>query len=223
MVKRFDITDDEDREINIKAQKKAMYDILVANYKQQLLDGTAEMTPRFEKFYDKYLDRKNKSKSTHVLITVNPRSDDIQLLKKCTEKFVKHKWIQAYAYCFEQRSEGILFKPEDEQPIAEGYHVHILVRKDDYEPCKVVRETKSSFKKIDMSEKAINFKYCKPEAYMNFYNYLLKNSKVLKMEQRQKCIVDKIFRKDNNLENIYEKGDLKPNLTRTCRDSEKSI
>lgn len=134
------------------AKHKVATDLFIKRYKLRVDDpefldykdegdkvwyqGLREITAEVEKYTSEADKRSAWQQTPWVIITVNLRHDtDFLKLKQKVEKFVKHKWIEYYAYAFEQRS-----KP-GEKP--KGFHVHIMCTRDSkHNPGKVRRDVK---------------------------------------------------------------------------------
>lgn len=207
MVGNFEYSDIELLEAWKEQKLKAMKQLMYRTALDSLVNDTAEMNDVTRAFFDKFLNKKVQAKSTHVLITVNPKDDDLPLLIKCVEKFLKHKWIKNYMYAFEQRGVKDI----------KGFHVHILIDRVDIEPARLIKETRSSFSKIPMNKESINFRWANEKGYKNFIHYILKDD-IKDPEQVKKSEVDKIFRNKNNLLPVYVQGSFES--PHTCRDSE---
>lgn len=210
---KISLTQEEINEQFKKATKKIVYDKFYSHILEGINSDSIEIDDRLSQVFDAIAIKREQCKSKFVLITVNPKEDDLPLLKKSVEKFVKHKWIKAYMYCFEQRGgsppeeiNSCMVKSYPDKP--NGFHAHIVIAKEDYEPCKVKRETISSFKKIPMSSKAINFKWATKPG--NFVSYVMKTKP--SDEQKPKTKLDEIWREKENLQPYYSSNESQFNL-----------
>lgn len=143
-------------------------------------------------------------KSTHVFITVNPKSEvTLKLLCEKISKFLKKKWLTGteVMYTVEQRG-------EDEAHMGQGIHAHILVVRGT-EPNKVRRETKNTFKDLCDVENSgcLNFKFVEDKGVDNMRSYIKGDKKckdsVKQKSKELKMAIDKVFREKNNLEQYY--------------------
>lgn len=143
--------------------------------------------------------KKEKLKSSHVFITINPSEDDLlQLLDRLKKCFTK-SWLKAYLYSIEQRS-------SNSETAFYGYHVHILLPRGDKSPCEIIREIRSTFKGICGNDKSIDFKWVCGRGTINCYNYILgvKSSE----DKEQKSLRDVEFRLLKGLQPYYTMGEL---------------
>ena len=191
---------DEINECLTKARKKLLQKIMYDQMLEDVEKGDYTMVNnRFAKPYlDKYRE-KRLDKPLHVFITINLRDDeDLEKFIKKVKKSSTKKWIKWSIYCFEQRSSTEEFS---------GYHCHMLINRNTKVPSELERELKSSFRKIlDVENRAcLNFKYIPEEAIQQKIEYM--EGKKSGVDKLLKAKMDVIFRKNNNLENIYHTQD----------------
>lgn len=148
-------------------------------------------------------EKKNACSSTHVFITVNPRSDvPLNIFRKKLEKSLNKKWCTAHIAVIEQRSEDIL-------TAGQGFHAHMLIVRGT-EPSKLRREIKNTFKDIcDVDNiHCLNIQFRKGDGVKKGINYIkgIKKDK----DKDAKLAIDIKWREQNNIPHLIEKGELKP-------------
>lgn len=161
-----------------------------------------QFTPEMEVMFEKQEAKAKALKSTHVLITVNPKGDDLAELMKKLSAFTNIKWVLAtYLFCVEQRSDGTT-------PVGKGIHAHILVqRPPTVAPSTIKREAQRLFAKLvdnPTDGHVINFKFGDEKYAKNCYKYIT-GCKVSEAK-RAKCDVDRQWRLDNGLQPYYKNG-----------------
>ena len=132
-----------------------------------------------------------------IFITINPK-DDISItdFKNKIDSITKWKCFYKGFYVFEQRG-------ENENEIGKGMHSHIMLCKYNVERKRLIQRLETTFKK-----------YCN-QPFINTINVLRKSPqhgqetldeymKGQKQDNKlQKVELDKIWRKQNNIEDIY--------------------
>lgn len=197
-----------------KAQDFAKAKFLRALYADKLhtqlkainLSGTSKQAgtdPETFKLIKEDFDRKElklkQLKSTHVLITVNPQEDEIELLIKKVRKCISKSWVKGSIYCIEQRS--------SEQSIPSyGYHAHILIPRADKSPSQIAREVRSTFKALCGTDRAIDLQWCDPKHAYNAYCYIL--GQKISPDKQAKVERDRSWRLSHDIDDYYLTGDL---------------
>lgn len=122
-------------------------------------------------------------------ITVNPRpGTTLPELMKVQEKMISKKWIQSYAYVYENTDKGHI-------------HTHTLI-KAEYEPARARKELASTAKAIcDVANVHIfKFVILDIEAAKQKLDYMLGKKQPKKLDNVE---LTKQWRKDNDLKEIY--------------------
>lgn len=162
-------------------------------------------------------EEKDKEKDTdYIFITINPYDHiDIYQFIKVVQKLITKKWIKEYLYTIEQRGEVIEtagFRP----------HCHMILYRKGKNYSEIVREFRSSLKKICNTENShiLNFEVVKVGTIDRVINYALGNKK--DEYKHVKVEMDKIFREKIGIKEFYNNGLLeKVNYEKTL--SEKVI
>lgn len=183
--------------------KKAMYSeyttIVRQAIRQGIEDGSHPLPPSIQHAFEavsKGASEKSSSTS-HVLITVNPQSDDLPELIRRMEKFVSKKWVDDIYYCYEQRSEEGAVEWY-------GYHVHMFLPKNGKVNSAIMTETRNTFKSLVPDEKNlhhINFKWIKFSDIDKVMNYI--TGVKADPDKMDKQIQDFDWRVDNSLDQFY--------------------
>jgi len=136
-----------------------------------------------------------------MFITVNPAPDiGLPRFQQIIEKFCHKNLITNYIYVLEQR--GLT-----EDVAGTGFHAHILITHGYSKPSLFTRETQSSFKSVCQSKNfhILNIKPCNTaidvEKRINYMLNQKKDEDGLNKEQKQS--IDKIWREDKGLLNVY--------------------
>lgn len=143
--------------------------------------------------------KQTKLQSTHVFITVNPSEDNLPLLHSKVQKCLTKEWLQGFTYCYEQRS-------NDSEHNFYGYHLHLLIPRSGKSPSDIIREFTSTFKNICGTQKAINFQWCTNVHARRAYDYMLGTK--CSQDKMQKVERDRLWRKQENLQDFYSGGTL---------------
>lgn len=209
----LDFTDSDIKRMYKKQQRKFIENLMYEKIKDDFESDSFQGTEATMNLIADMREKKVKKTSTHVFITINPpyTGDECKpgyLLKK-VNKFLKQKWIKAYAFCIEQRWDLSTDNLEEYKNTYHGEHAHILIRKDDYQPSRIVNQTRVSFASLNLTHDAINFKWQKGKGAKNFLSYIMKENP--KNEQQiNKCECDKKWRIIHEIEPLYMEGDLFP-------------
>lgn len=127
-------------------------------------------------------------------ITVNPVKDTpFQKLKSKIELMVKHKWIEAYTYVYENTENNHI-------------HSHVLL-KADYEPARVHKECARSVATICNTANTSCFKFVilDLELAKQKYSYMMG----IKTSKKEKSMeICKKWREDNNIKPYYQSESL---------------
>lgn len=169
-------------------------------YKLDTDEGLKEVFPILKKLNIIKEERDKEKDSDYIFITVNPRDDvNFWSFYKKVNDVIKKKWITQYAYSFEQRGEtdnDVGFRP----------HAHILLYRKGKSYSEIVREFKSSFRKmcnVD-NEHILNFKIVKMGTELQIVNYISGDKK--DDWKLPKVVNDRKWREINNLQNVYDNG-----------------
>ena len=158
------------------------------------------------KLYEKSLVKSKKElvakehNNLYCFITINPKKEiDLGTFREKIEKFVNRNMFQGYKYVLEQRG-------ATEQEAGKGFHAHILLKRNlDYKPSKVSGNTKNSFKGITNVDnpQILNIQHIGEEFAKDKDEYIdgVKTGE----GKDEKQIIDKFWRKQHNLESVYEK------------------
>lgn len=138
-----------------------------------------------------------------LFVTINPKPTvTLEELKTACEKLVNRQMFSAYALAFEQRASA----PEE---AGKGFHVHILMRRNlNYKPCRIKKNMCNTIKNICnvQDSRVFNVQFIGEDFALDKMKYIkggkTGDGKDLKMD------IDDIFRKNNNLEKIYEHGQM---------------
>lgn len=195
--------------------KKAYLESLQCFYKTAYLrehvqrfaeNGTLPYTPKDLKLAEMLHSQANRliTKPPYLLLTVNPREDNLLTLRKAVEKFLSKKTIKHYIYCYEVR------KPD------KGLHCHILLEYND-KPYNFKRGAKNTFKNVCDSNNPniLNFKFVEEGNLLSKIDYI-KGKKQDKKLAGVKASVE--YRLANKLSPTYESTPPLP-----CRGAENSI
>lgn len=131
-----------------------------------------------------------------IIVTVNVDETlctDIDKFKPLVEKYTKRAFIKNYIYSFEQRG-------EIDNARGKGIHAHILVRQTATDAAQFKRDTKNSFKKV--TQHGVHFRYINTDVdqAIPYIKGIKKDD-----EKDEKITQDKLWRRENNLEDWYEK------------------
>ena len=133
-----------------------------------------------------------KAKEQHYyFLTINPKECEVNDLLKITELIMKRSWVKMYSYVYEQRGETIKDK-------GIGKHIHMIIDKS-IRKSQALVSIHSAIKNyctrenIDIREMTKNGKLIRE-------NYMRGNKTDVKLQSVE---IDKLWRKENNLEAIY--------------------
>lgn len=171
-------------ELDIKALRKAKFDIMYKYYKDQINQGEY---PEMEKYL-------NRAEKPFIFLTVNPKpSVNLLELKKAVEKCHTKKWIAEFAYAYEQR--GII---PGEYP---GIHVHSIIKYREKKLSEIKREIQNTFKNLIGNAKHCDIKVLITKFLPDKEKYIqgLKGDE----EKFAKSLNDINMRKDYGLDRIY--------------------
>lgn len=159
--------------------------------------------------YEEELKEKKRSQAAaehnnlFLFVTINPKpSVTLEELKTASEKLVNRQMFEAYALAFEQRASA----PEE---AGKGFHVHILMRRNlNYKPCKIKKNMCNTIKHICNVHdcRVFNVQFIGEDFARDKMKYITGGK--TGDGKDQKMNIDDIFRKNCNLEKIYEKGDM---------------
>lgn len=198
-----------------KVHKKAYLESLQCFFKTAYLrehvrqfaeNGALPYTPEDPKLVEMLHNQANSliTKPPYILLTVNPKEEDLSSLMAAVDKFVRKKTIKHYIYCYEVRnSQG-------------GLHCHILLEYND-KPYNFKRGAKNTFKNICQANNPniLNFKFIEGEHILSKIDYL----KGIKKDSKKAGVEATIlYRKENNLSAIYESTPPFP-----CRGAENEV
>lgn len=171
-------------ELSERALRKAKFDIMVKYYKTQITNGEIpEMS--------KYVITKDKP---FLFVTVNPQPKfNFLELKKKVEKCISKKWIDRYAYTFEQRSEI--------PGTYSGFHSHMIIQFNDKKLSEAKREIINTFKTMVGNEKAIDIRVKKLEFLEDKERYIQGHKD--DPDKLAKALNDRKFREDYDLDLVY--------------------
>lgn len=205
------ISDEDIQRIHKKAYLESLQCFFKTAYlrehvRQFAEDGTLPYTPEDPKLVQMLHNQANSliTKPPYILLTVNPKEEDLPSLMKAVEKFVRKKSIKHYVYCYEVRN------PEG------GLHCHILLEYDD-KPYNFKRGAKNTFKNVCNvnNPHILNFKFIEEEHILSKINYLKGEKKDSKKAGVDATI---IYRKEHNLSALYESTPSFP-----CRGAENEV
>ena len=148
----------------------------------------------------KHLRKKSETKQ-HYFITISfPPNQNLPKLLKSMEKIVSKKWIKdnTWYYSIEQRGENM-------EELGKGIHVHLLVLKNKRKS-QVLRECASTLKLPN------HFIDVRVGQTLASYNTRLNYIKGIKKDDYKlvRCELDKLFRSNNNLLDIYTNASQSP-------------
>lgn len=138
------------------------------------------------------------AQSNYVFITVNPKKDvDFEKFRELCEKFAQRKMFKKSWLVFEQRG-------KTEEELGKGFHAHIeCVRNVDYKPSQVIRNTRNTFKNVCnlQIEETLKIQHHGEDFHKDKMEYIdgVKTGE----GKEEKQIMDVIFRKNKNLQVIY--------------------
>lgn len=161
----------------------------------------------------------NEIQGQNYWITINPKPDaDLKVFMKLLENFVKRKPVLNYMYNIEQRGET-----EDDQ--GKGFHSHLLITWAKNQNKYIRQFCITTFKRVVgyPSEQIINIRRITKDIYEDKVQYLLGNK--WDKEKDVKVKQDYIFRKKNNILDIYKHGSLQEDIqtTQTLRQESNEI
>jgi len=145
----------------------------------------------------------NEHNNLFLFVTINPKPNvELEEFTKTVKKLVERQMFSAYAYAFEQRASA----PEE---VGKGFHVHILLRRNlNYKPCKIKKNMENTCKNVcnTKDNRVFNVQFIGTEFARDKYDYITggKNGE----GKDQKMDMDIIFRKNNDMPDTYENGDL---------------
>lgn len=138
-----------------------------------------------------------------LFVTINPKPTvTLEELKTASEKLVNRQMFSAYALAFEQRASA----PEE---AGKGFHVHILMRRNlNYKPCRIKKNMCNTIKNICNvhDSRVFNVQFIGEDFARDKMKYITGGK--TGDGKDQKMDIDDIFRKNSNLEKIYEKGQM---------------
>lgn len=178
-----------------------------AALKAQLEDmGVTEGSMCYKPMYElclehitEHMAKKQRNDSTHVFLTINPRPEvEFYQFRKVIDKLLSKVWMTDYLYSIEQR--GTI----QEDNLGKGMHMHILFRKNDKEPCKIIREVQNTCKKIVGNPQHCNLQFRTADKSKGYVNYIKGDKK--DENKHEKCRGDVVWRKKMGIEPHYEKG-----------------
>ncbi len=151
-----------------------------------------------------------KHNNGYVWITINPKpSIKLEYFRKKVQKLVKRNLFTESQWVYEQR--GI-----DEASSGSGFHAHILCKRNlNYKPFKVtecIQNTCKDLVKNKKCQKTLNIQHIGSDFMKDKLVYMLDQKTGEGKDKKQ--IIDKIFRKNNNLEIIYKYA--KKNEEKNC-------
>lgn len=187
---------------------KLKYDVEIDEYKSgKKLTGDKELDDKIKKLYEKKTNGKNKrgkylDKTICYFVTIKPKNCTVDSLKKIIE-FIKTNSVanspKLLYYVFEQRG-------ETEKNMGTGGHIHCLVS-NTCKPSLVKRCIFRASSKINKTEKCVGDESCihvvSVESSSHLNNAINYMNGEKKPEKKQKCEINKIWRKSNNLMDFY--------------------
>lgn len=149
---------------------------------------------------------KAKSQNEYIFVTFNFNTECQNLISssKFKDKLVSKESMEEYAYCYEQRGETL-----DE--IGKGLHMHFLIKRNKKKPSEWTRELYSTFKNytgFSLDDfKNPKYRMCcfVPKSWAKEKLAYMSGEK-WDEDKNKKCEMDIIFRKNNNLNLIYNKN-----------------
>lgn len=194
-------------EISLDVKKKAIHKMIYQMYEKMIENNPASagLPEDVLNYVVALQEKKANCKSTHVMITVNPKPD-VPLCKflKKIKSFIELKWVDnTYRYALEQRSDGTV-------TLGTGVHVHILIKRDSkVTPSTIKRETQRLFGKLVENPKdphTINFHFGDATYAANAEKYICGLKK--DDDKKQKCLYDNKWRAIHNLDEYYSAGNV---------------
>jgi len=135
-----------------------------------------------------------------IWLTVNPKPEvSLEEFRNILQKLVKRKIFQQSVYVIEQR--GTI----EEDNLGKGFHAHLLLKRSvDKEFKQTRRQVKNTFKNVCNveHEKVFYWKECRDDFLDDKMEYIAQVKTGEGKDLKQKG--DIIWRKDNNIQNIYE-------------------
>lgn len=130
-------------------------------------------------------------------ITINPSPDvSLETFQKVISRVIKKKWVHDYEYVYEQRG-------KTQEEMGQGIHCHMCLFLEKYKRrVEIERELYSTCKNIVGNPKHIVVKCITNLA--GWEAYLLKD--IADPDKAQKSQIDRLFRENNNLLEIYRKN-----------------
>nr|UOF79429.1 rep protein [Cressdnaviricota sp.] len=150
------------------------------------------------KHYRAGVDTETKS----YFVTVNPKEKtELSVLQKLLTNFLKRRIIKDYIYSYEQRSETM-------EDIGKGLHIHMLIKVQSDKSKYLRQYLGESFKRVIgyNNNNIINIRHITKDMIEDKISYI-KGYKWDK-EKDKKILIDKEFRKNNNLLEFYLKSDI---------------
>ena len=206
------ITKDDLEELKIQEEKKFFQQQYKKNLTMKFELGTLGSHMSLLKEEQEELRDKLKVKTArehnngYLFITVNPKilrktgqllKDDVQNFEKSIIKFINRNFIEEAWAVIEQRGTTI-----DEA--GQGYHAHIELRRNlNYRPSDIIKGAKNTFKRY-CDVKNPNLLNCQIHGE-DFHKDKLEYIEGVKTGEGKdsKQIIDKTFRKNNNLQVVY--------------------
>lgn len=167
-------------------------------------------------YKENYYDTLRQQKSDKFMVTINVQEEAAQKLPDLADKCAKwttQKHIKDYEYAFEQRGDTM-------QSMGTGTHIHAIISTDSTKS-EIIKRTASTFKAFIGSPQSIDVRPIPMDLLDQKRSYIrgVKKSD----EKKRKCVIDKIWRHQNNLREVYSSNGLEEtyypseDLSEACR------
>lgn len=214
--KLYELYNPQDQEIDTKLFRQEKYFEMVKKCDEQILrrirmkeyetDSLGERWANIRK-YEQELNMKKKQmiandhNNLFLFVTINPKPDvKLEDFTKTVKKLVERQMFSAYAYAFEQRAST----PEE---VGKGFHVHILMKRNlNYKPSKIKKNMENTCKTIcnTKDNRVFNVQFIGTEFARDKIEYITGGK--TGEGKDQKMDMDIIFRKNNDMSDVYQNG-----------------
>lgn len=147
-------------------------------------------------YKENYYDTLRQQKSDKFMVTINVQQEAAQKLPDLSDKCAKwttQKHIKDFEYVFEQRGDTM-------DTMGTGTHVHAIISSD-CTKSEIIKRTASTFKAFIGSPQSIDVRPIPMDLLDQKRAYIrgVKKSD----EKKRKCVIDNIWRFQNNLREVY--------------------
>lgn len=137
-----------------------------------------------------------KAETGMMYVTVTPEhSTTLEQFKTTVEKWRSNRYIESVTYAYEQSG-------NDESTMGNHKHIHAIVKTNET-PAKFEKNIRSNFKEICKNKNSIDVKKLLYQQFVNDKLEYIKGNKTGEGKD-EKCEMDKPWRQQNNLQDLYE-------------------